>query len=141
MKIILILLLLVSCSSRPKKSDLKSAWIGQNLITLEKHSYFSTLPTEKKELSSQETLVNIQEQRYRATGGQTCFGSGMGWGYYSRFGVGASACSPQQYSQDNCTHQFTVQKGKITNYELVGNNCSLECKHMPSQKCPRKNKN
>jgi hypothetical protein len=139
MKFIFILFLMASCATRPKKSELKAAWLGKDISTLERHRYFSTLPNEKKELSDQELLINIPEHRYRATGGQTCFGSGFGWGYYSRFGLGANTCSPQQYEQDNCTHQFTIQKNKIINYVLVGDLCPLDCKYLPNSKCPKKN--
>lgn len=137
MKVFLLLFFITSCASAPKKAEVKTAWLGKDLTILERHKYFSTLNSTKKTISDSEVLVNIQEHRFRATGGRTCFGTGVGWGYYSRFGINTSTCSPQEYTQDDCVHQFTLIKNKITNYSLVGKNCSLECRHLPSGKCKK----
>lgn len=137
MKILLMLLFISACASTPKKEDLSKAWKGQDVSKLDKHKFYSTLPVSQKALDNNEVRYNYIEKKITATGSRTCFGTGFGMGGYRRsgMGVGASSCSPQEYREDNCTHQFIVQNGRISEYDLLGDNCFTECNMMPKGKC------
>lgn len=135
MKNLALLLILASCASVPKREELSASWQGKSEQTLEKNKFYSTLPLKKDSLSTGEVRFNYLEHRIRATGGQTCFGTGYGFGYYNRFGINTSACSPQEYAEDNCAHQFLIKGGKIVSYDLIGDECQTRCEMLPEEKC------
>ena len=127
MKYIVLLLTLFSigCASHRVQQEDLNAWQNRDIIELEKHPYFSSLPKEERALSNGQILINYTERRLLSDRTTDCINSGTGFiepgmGY----GMGTNLCSQSTITEDNCVHQFIVEGTRIKTYRVVGDSCT-----------------
>lgn len=126
------------CSSQKVRTEDLNSWPNHNLVELETHPLFSTLPRDERPIPNGERIINFTEIKIVLQGPSSCFGAGGG--YSSGIGMNANFCDRQRLVEDNCIHQFLVNDNKVLSYKVIGNDCFTTCKNQPdsARACPSK---
>ena len=130
---------LSGCSSQKVRTEDLNSWPNHNLVELETHSLFSTLPRDERQIPNGERIINFTERKIVSQGPSSCFGAG-GFGYSGGIGLSTTFCDRQRLVEDNCVHQFLVSDNRVLSYKVMGNDCFTTCKNQPdsARACPNK---
>ena len=131
--LLFICLLIAGCQTKTVRQTDLNSWTNHSVRELDHHPLFSTYPREKRDINEVEYILNFTEKKLIPVGHVSCFGlsSGIGFGGFG-IGSGTSTCSNQQYIEDNCVHQFTIQNDVVVEYRVLGkNNCFTTCANTP----------
>lgn len=132
-KYLLMLLLICGCSNKIVRQEDLNSWEKRNVIELEKHNLYSSLQRDKRELPNGQYLLIYTEKRLIAETSPGCFGSSIGSfpGNGTGYSFGTSMCGDKKITEDNCVHQFVIEKNLIISYRVFGENCYTTCKNQP----------
>ncbi len=123
-KIYMLLLatVITSCALRGIRQDDLDAWKGVDLIELETHQLFSTVPLQKNDLSDGTTLYNYSNSNSH-TNPVNCFTNAYGY----------TNCSGGDTSTVTCSNQFFVKNKKVLSYRAIGS-CYTDCSVRPASR-------
>lgn len=114
--------LITSCAHKGvRQADLDS-WKGVDLIELETHQLFSTIPLQKSELSDGTTLYNYSNSGSKKMP-TNCFTNAYGY----------TSCSGGGTKTTTCSNQFFVKDKKVLSYRALGK-CYTDCSVRPPSK-------